>query len=278
MFLVVDGKKMERKVNFEFNQSTLSEGFIFVSKMIREDFPDKEVYKQLDFLVLESKKIISVTSDLKEKIFLLIDFFYKNWFFSCVNGVYSLSDAIWLDKVLDKKKGVPISLGMIFLHITNQLNLPIIPIIFLAQLILCVRMNGKSCWYINPTNGEILTEEILDLWIKGTISPFASLNKKDIEETENKIIIRKIFDTMKIALMEEKKMVEALKVCETLLVFNPKDPYEIRDRGLIFAHLECNHVAISDLKYFISQCPEDPVSEVIKMQIYSIKTERMIFH
>lgn len=268
---------MNKIINFEFNKISLSDGFIFVSKMIREDFPVEKVHKQLDFLVQESSKILSIANDTKKKVFLLLDFFYKKWFFSCVNGVYSLSDSIWLDKVLKKKRGAPISLGIIFLYIANQLHLPITPIIFLAQLILCVRIDNQK-WYINPANGDILTEKILDLWIKGTISPFANLSKKDIEETEHRIIIRKIFDTMKIALMEEKKMEEALKVCETLLIFNPKDPYEIRDRGLIFAHLECHHVAISDLKYFVNQCPEDPVSEVIKMQIYSIKRQEVILH
>lgn len=156
------------------------------------------------------------------------------------------------------------------------------PIIFLTQLILYVRREDGSYWYINPINGETLTEQMLDLWVKGTISPFAHLTRKDIEETAHRIIIRKIFDTIfdiiKAALMEEKKMEQALRVCETLLIFNPKDSYEIRDRGLIFAHLEYNHVAISGLNYFVEQCPEDPVSEMIKMQIYSIEGQQIILH
>lgn len=63
----------------------------------------------------------------------------------------------------------------------------------------------------------------------------------------------------------------SIKASETVLMFDPEDPYEIRDRGLIFAQLECNHVAISDLNYFVEQCPEDPISEMIKIQIHSIE-------
>lgn len=268
---------MNKSVDFDFNKSSLSDGFIFVSKIIREDFPIKKVYKELNFIVNEAKKKISGTDNIEKKIFFLLDFFYKDYSFKAINGVYSLSDAIWLDKVLFNKQGAPISLGIIFLHIADCLSLPVIPIIFLAQLILSFNLKDKN-FYINPNNGEILTEKTLDLWVKGTISPFANLNKKDIKNTEHRIIIRKIFDTMKIALMEERKMEEALKVCEALLIFNPNDPYEIRDRGLIYANLDCNNVAISDLKYFVNKCPEDPVSEVIKMQIYSIKRQKTILH
>ena len=40
-------------------------------------------------------------------------------------------------------------------------------------------------------------------------------------------------------------MEQALKVSETILLFDPDDPYEIRDRGLIYAQLDCSHIAVS---------------------------------
>ncbi|WMY95937.1 MAG: invasion regulator SirB1 [Arsenophonus sp.] len=269
---------MKSIADYEFNKAPLIEGIIFVSKIIRQDFPVEAVNSQLAFFVEEAKKVILNDDDIEKQISVLIKLFYRDWLFSGVAGIYSLSEALWLDKVLVTRQGASVSLGTIFLHVADQLELPVIPIVFLTQLILCIRLDNGTEWYINPTNGETLTEQMLDLWIKGTISPFSHLTRKDIEATENKVIIRKIFDTIKAALMEEKKMEQALKVCETLLIFDPKDPYEIRDRGLIFAHLECNHVAISDLNYFVEQCPEDPVSEMIKMQIYSIEGQQVILH
>ncbi|MGP1939064.1 MAG: invasion regulator SirB1 [Arsenophonus sp. ET-DL9-MAG3] len=269
---------MKTIVDFEFNKEPLSEGIILISQIIQPDFPVEQVNTQLKCLVMEARQKIEVNNDIERQVSILLKLFYGEWLFTSVTGVYSLSEAIWLDKVLIARQGAAVSLGAIFLHVANQLQLPVIPIIFLTELILCVSRNDGTYWYINPINGETLTEKILDLWIKGTISPFANLTRKDIEKTEHRIIIRKMFDTIKAALMEEKKMEQALRVCEALLIFNPKDPYEIRDRGLIFAHLECNHVAISDLNYFIEQCPEDPVSEMIKMQIYSIDGRQVILH
>ncbi|HGJ5898937.1 invasion regulator SirB1 [Arsenophonus apicola] len=269
---------MKTIADFEFNKAPLSEGIILVSRIIRPDFPVEQVNAQLRLLVAEARQAIQADDDIETQVSILLKLFYQDWLFSGVTGVYSLSEALWLDKVLIARKGAPVSLGTIFLHVATQLQLPVMPIIFLTQLILCVRREDGTYWYINPINGETLTEQMLDLWVKGTISPFAHLTRKDIEETAHRTIIRKMFDTIKAALMEEKKMEQALRVCETLLILDPKDPYEIRDRGLIFAHLECNHVAISDLNYFVEQCPEDPVSEMIKMQIYSIKGQQVTLH
>ena len=65
---------------------------------------------------------------------------------------------------------------------------------------------------------------------------------------------------------------------QVLVQMDPEDPYEIRDRGLIFAQLECEHVALSDLAYFVEHCPEDPVSEMIKLQIHSIEQKQITLH
>ncbi|MDR8316202.1 tetratricopeptide repeat protein, partial [Acinetobacter baumannii] len=65
---------------------------------------------------------------------------------------------------------------------------------------------------------------------------------------------------------------------EALLQFNPEDPYEIRDRGLIYAQLDCDHVALLDLSYFVEQCPEDPISEMIRAQINTISHKQITLH
>lgn len=70
----------------------------------------------------------------------------------------------------------------------------------------------------------------------------------------------------------------ALKVCETLLLLEPEEPYEIRDRGLILAHLDCDHAALPDLTYFVEHCPEDPIAEMIKIQIYSLNDQPVVLH
>lgn len=81
--------------------------------------------------------------------------------------MYRLSDAIWLDKVLEARQGTPVSLGTIFLHIANALDLPLLPVIFPTQLILRADWLDEELWLINPLNGETLSEHQLEVWIKG---------------------------------------------------------------------------------------------------------------
>ncbi|MFC3395575.1 invasion regulator SirB1 [Brenneria rubrifaciens] len=269
---------MSSIADFEFNRSQLSEGVVLVSLAIRRDFPAQNVRQNLQQLVDEARYVIADDLEQDRQLEKLIELFFHTWGFGGASGVYRLSDVLWLDKVLESRQGMPVSLGIIFLHIAHELGLPLMPVIFPTQLILRADWMDEEMWLINPLNGDTLSEHILDVWLKGNISPSSRLMDEDLDEAENVLIVRKMLDTLKIALMEEKQMELALRASEAVLQFDPDDPYEIRDRGLIYAQLDCDHIALSDLNYFVEQCPEDPVSEMIKVQIHSIEQKHIVLH
>ncbi|XBC38872.1 MAG: invasion regulator SirB1 [Buchnera aphidicola (Melaphis rhois)] len=262
----------------DVSKSPLCESIIAVLRMIRPDFPVDVVTQELNSRVEEARSYIESEKEIYYKLKKLIKLFYRHWKFGGAAGVYKLSNMLWLDNVLKTRTGTAVSLGAILLHIAQQLNLPIMPVIFPTQLILRSDEFNKKMWLINPLNGETLNEHILTVWLKGNISPTAELYENDLDTVKYSTVIQKMLDTLKNALIEEKKMELALNVSNVLLKINPNDPYEIRDRGLIYAKLDCNHVALTDLIYFVEHCPEDPVSEIIKIQIHSIEKKRMTLH
>ncbi|CAM3603224.1 invasion regulator SirB1 [Rahnella bruchi] len=269
---------MSTLADFEFNTTRLSAGVIKVTESVRFDFNADEVRHQLQLLVDEARSIVPVDLDQDQQLEVLIELFYRTWGFGGAGGVYRLSDAIWIDKVLSSRQGTPVSLGVIFLHIAHELDLPLMPVIFPTQLIMRADWLDEEMWLLNPINGDTLNEHMLNVWLKGNLGVMAVIEDDDLEEAENTLIVRKMLDTLKAALMEEKQFELALRASETVLQFDPEDPYEIRDRGLIYAQLECDHVAINDLNYFVEQCPEDPISEVIKVQIHSIEHKQVTLH
>lgn len=269
---------MTSLADFDFTAAPLSEAVIVASRAIRSDFPAENVREQLAGLVAEARATISPQLEADLQLEQLIELFWNQWGFGGASGVYRLSDSLWLDKVLLTRRGTAVSLGIVFLHIAGQLQLPICPVIFPTQLILRAEWIDEDIWLINPFDGETLDEHTLEVWLKGNIGPIAELYDDDLQEAEPLAVLRKMLDTLKASLMEEKQMEMALEVSQVLLQMDPDDPYEIRDRGLIFAQLECEHVALSDLAYFVEQCPEDPVSEMIKLQIHSIEQKQITLH
>ena len=262
----------------DYSETPLSEAVIGATCAIRNDFSAPSVQQQLAALVEEAREYVSSEQNADLQLGKLLDLFYREWGFGGASGVYNLSDALWIDKVLKSRQGTAVSLGVILLHIAEELELPLMPVIFPTQLILRADWLDGEMWLINPFNGDTLDEHTLEVWLKGNISPVAELFNEDLDEADNAEVVRKLLDTLKSSLMEERQMELALRASEALLQFNPEDPYEIRDRGLIYAQLECDHVALTDLSYFVEQCPEDPFSGMIRAQINSISHKHTTLH
>ena len=230
---------MRSLADFEFNKAPLCDGMVLISELIRDDFPTHYVQDELERLLGLAREEIAASWDQERQIERLLELFYHDWGFSDSRGVYRLSDVLWLDKVLNNRQGSAVSLGAILLWIAQRLALPVVPVIFPTQMLLRADPEeSEEMWLINPFNGETLNEHTLEVWLKGNISPVAELFNEDLDE----------------------------------------DPYEIRDRGLIYAQLDCDHVALQDLSYFVEQCPEDPISEMIRAQINTISHKQITLH
>ncbi|QCI18162.1 tetratricopeptide repeat-containing protein [Buchnera aphidicola (Aphis nasturtii)] len=257
---------------------SLFDSIIAASHFIRKDFPTDAVILDMRNKIQEAKSYVLSEIEPNKKLKKLLNLFYKKWNFGSASGIYKISDVLWIDNVLKTKHGTAVSLGVLLLHIATELQLPLNPVAFPTQLILRADWSDKKKWLINPFNGDILDQHTLEVWLKGNISPTAELYENDLYQAESITVFRKMLNTLKSALMEEKNMELALNVSNVLLQIDPNDPYEIRDRGLIYANLDCNHIALKDLLYFVENCPEDPISEIIKVQIHAIEQKKMILH
>ncbi len=111
--------------------------------MIRPDFPTQFVYDELERLVSLAQEEISQLLSQDEQLEKLLALLRRVGFTDS-RGVYRLSDALWLDKVL-KNAGSAVSLGAILLWIANRLDLPLVPVIFPTQLILRIESLEGKC-------------------------------------------------------------------------------------------------------------------------------------
>lgn len=265
-------------IKFDFDNISPLEVIVQAMKDIRKNFPADKILYRIDQKVKSARLLISSKLSIEEQLIILLKLFYCQWKFSSAKSVHKFSDMLWLDCVLRNKQGIHISLGIIFLYIAKKLNFLISPIVFPTQLILKVFLTSQKYIFLDPLSGDIINKKTLLFWLKGNISPIAKIKKKYLQETTSLKLVQKFLDTLKIALVEEKCIELALYINSILLKITPEDPYEIRDRGLILVKLHCYNAAILDLMYFAERCPEDPISEIVKIQIHNLQQKKNILH
>lgn len=217
-------------------------------------------------------------SDQKRKFEDFVHYFYHQWEFQGDHETFFDSQNTFIETVLKRRKGIPVSLGALLLYFGEKLGFPMEGVMFPSQFIIKLKWANEPALYVNPFNGEYLTKSILRAWLIGYDGPLARLQSKHLMETDNPTVLGRWLAVTKGSLMHEDDYSMALECANIALSFAPDDPYEIRDRGFIYQQLECNQMAAEDFQYFIDNCPEDPSIEVLKVQVSALNREQTTIH
>ncbi len=182
-----------------------------------------------------------------------------------------------LDQVLAKRSGIPVSLGIVLIHLARSLAIPVAGICFPGHFM--IRLGtGKQARILDPFSGDYLSRAQLELRLRGSLGDLARLEDKHLQAADQREIIERLLNVSKGSQVQAGELLLALRCSELLLCLNPDDPYEVRDRGLLYEQLECEPWAAEDLSFFIEQCPSDPVVGLLKEQLARLDDRAPTLH
>ncbi|MCG7495734.1 SirB1 family protein [Vibrio sp. Of7-15] len=262
----------------DLDNMELVEGALALNAAINPSTSVKWAELKLDKLVEEAELALISEREPKQRFDALLRLFYNEWEFKGDEEQYFSSSNVFVDKVIERRTGSPVSLGAILLFLAHKLDLPVSGVSFPTQFILRVDWPGEEALYLNPFNGEFVGKSTLQAWLIGQDGPLATLKPEHLAVSDNPTIIGRWLAVIKSALLREEHYSLALRCTDLALTFSPDDPYEIRDRGFIYQQLECHQIAASDYEFFIENCPEDPAAELLKAQVKALNERPTTLH
>ncbi|MDO6708867.1 SirB1 family protein [Photobacterium sp. 1_MG-2023] len=257
---------------------TLVDGAIDIMMDLEPGFPSQWVRLQLDKLVQDAEAALMTETNPHLRLEGLIRLFYHEWGFCGDRNQYYAAENAYLDKVLERRKGIPVSLGAVLMYVAQHLELPVSGVAFPTQYILRVDWPDAPVQFINPFDGEFVSQQTLGSWLKGHKGPLAPWRDSYLTPTSHTDVLARWLTVLKSALLREEQYADALRCSDLALLLRPGDPHEIRDRGYIYQQLECSHAAAMDYSYFIEQCPEDPAAELLKLQVKVLNAQAPVLH
>ncbi|MDP8161813.1 tetratricopeptide repeat protein [Pasteurella skyensis] len=257
------------KLNKQLQQFLYKE-LIRISLMVDGTVTEPQIFGQMSALVKKARyQVNGETTEIK--INQLLDLVYNEWGFHCHHQEYFHTENLLIHKVLRQRRGMPVSLGAVVLYLAAAINLPLYPVNFPTQLIIRADYindaNRQTTRFINPWNGQDLSFQQLEKWLEGEIGFEAEMSMEFTKIADCDELLERLETVAKMALTREGKYEEALRLIEYRLFITPNDPYEIRDRGMVLASLDCYQAAVDDLNYFIEQCPDDPSALMLKLEM-----------
>ena len=208
------------------------------------------------------------------KLRLLNNFFYQELGFSGNFNDYYNPDNSYLHKVLSTRRGIPISLAIIYMELAQQIGLDVKGISFPGHFLMKLSIKTGDI-ILDPFNGASLSREEIEerlepYFINGRNPEDPPLASYLANATERSILAR-MLRNLKAVYAEQPHWKEFLNVQQKLVILLPGEIEERRDRGLAYANLDCPNAALQDIEAYLAQCPQATDAELLRMQLPELR-------
>ncbi len=156
-----------------------------------------------------------------------------------------------LMRVIDRRKGLPITLGILYMHAARGQGWDIAGLNFPGHFLLRLDLGGERV-IMDPFNGGRVrdTAALRDL-LKAIAGNEAELKPEHYAVLGNRGMLLRMQSNIKLRLMREEKSAEALSVVESMLMIAPQQPQYWREAGLLHSQLGNLRAAMMSLEQFI---------------------------
>jgi regulator of sirC expression with transglutaminase-like and TPR domain len=161
----------------------------------------------------------------------------------------------FLNDVLDRRLGIPITLSIVYLEVGRHAGLPLHGIGFPGHfLVRCEHEDGPIV--IDPFNGgAVLTDADCVNLLHTHAGEEASWHPSLLDRTERRPIVLRMLTNLKRAYVALRSFPQARRVADLLVALDPAAITELRDRGLLSYHLEDFSPALRDLERYLQLMP-----------------------
>ena len=239
----------------------------------QDNYPDLDIRSQLESLEALAAKLrdrLPADFSVTHRLVALNNYLFRELGFSGNMDEYYDPRNSFLNDVLARKTGIPITLSIVYLEVGQRLGLKLRGVSFPGHFLVKVRVTGGELVLDPYAGGRSLSEEELR-------ERLAQFTDKDtakelpledfLEPASPRQILARLLRNLKAIYLDAKQFDKALGVMNRLVILLPDVPEERRDRGLVFARLECPRAAQEDLSHYAALRPQADDAEQIAAQL-----------
>ncbi len=185
----------------------------------------------------------------------------------------------FLNEVLERKLGIPISLSIVYMEVGRRLDLRLEGIAFPGHFLVKLPLKRGNV-ILDPYLGGIsLSEEDLHERLKQVYGEaHTEMSDPLLDSANKKEILARVLRNLKTSYLRTDEFDKALSVVERVLSIVPDSAEDLRDRGLIYQRLECVHAALEDLRNYFDLEPDAADAVDIRARIIELQGQASTLH
>jgi len=256
------------------DQFNLAEASLMLAQDVYPNIDIPGYVGQLDRIAEAIKKRIAGDAFAEQKLKALNYYLFNEMRFSGNIDEYYDPRNSYLNEVIERRTGIPITLSILYLEVGKRLGLNLKGVSFPGHFLVKLSVKRGQLVLDPFTGGEAQSEADLRQRLAQVLpSEKAEQAQLDqyLEPATPRQIIARVLRNLKNIYMQSGRHDQALAVMHRMLLVMPESAEELRDRGLLYQKLECFRPALSDLQNYLRRRPEAPDAAEIHGKIVELK-------
>jgi len=246
-----------------------------------EEYPDLDVpgyLARLDLMGTELRERLLEEPRPERAVMALNRYLFHEQGFRGNTSEYYDPRNSYLNDVLDRRIGIPITLSTVYIEVASRAGLQVEGVGLPGHFIVRVRTPVRG-FLIDPFHcGALLSERECQDRLDRIFGGKVKMEARHLVRCGRKAMLERMLQNLKAIYVKQGDLTRALRVVEQLLKVDPGSANEIRDRGTIYAALDCYALAARDLETYLQKVPRATRAEELKARVAALKRKAALIN
>jgi regulator of sirC expression with transglutaminase-like and TPR domain len=179
----------------------------------------------------------------------------------------------YLNDVLDRKTGIPITLSTVYMEVARRAGLEVEGVGLPGHFVVRVQMPSRSLLVDPFHGGALLTEQDCQERLDRIFDGKVKLEPKMLQPCRRREMLERILRNLKAIYLRDEDKDRALRVVDLLVRIQPGSAEDLRDRGVLYAALDCYGLAARDLESYLALAPQARDAEELRSRVAELRRQ-----
>ncbi len=236
--------------------------------LAQEEYPDldvEEYLSALDAMAVEVRERLPREPYPLRIIQTLNHYFYEDLQFRGNTERYDDPRNSYLNEVIDRRTGIPITLSLMYLEVAGRIDFPMVGVGMPGHFL--IRPIGDEMQiFVDPFHqGEVLFEQDCQERLSQAYGRPMALRPEFLEAVSPQYFLARMLTNLKGVYLKQEDWLRAIAAIDRILMLLPHSWMEQRDRGLLYYQLGRWAEARQDLEHYLT-CAPSTVSDAPRIR------------
>jgi regulator of sirC expression with transglutaminase-like and TPR domain len=176
----------------------------------------------------------------------------------------------FINEVIDRRTGIPITLSLVYLAIAERIDFPMVGVGMPGHFLIRPDVEEMEIFVDAFHEGEILFPQDCQQRLSQMYQQPIELTPELLPSVSKRQFLARMLTNLKMIYLNQSDFAKALTIIEHILLVFPNAPIELRDHGILCYRLSRWHEARQDLEDYLTQVPTAEDATMIRKILQTI--------